>query len=367
MSGQWSDVLRSLETDQGSIALTHMYAALGVILPPVAEKEQLGLHRAMRALNSYLRERAPSPPTTSNAATSTTIACPPASYQFETCSPDDGVISDDSSSHPSTSGSTLNSISGGADRPMDSEEQRLMESRDALDLAQIEADSGGGSPSCEQEQSNNEVGNGYHTKDAIIGATPRVCMLATRTEAVLARGELARHLRQAAGKLLPDVAIHVDSICCCSGCMRGGSLGCCENAKTACPGDIMVLSRAKATSVTFFLNRLLGLALSDQALMLHLFNYMLNRAVRRAQNDGALDCGIEKCSTPMMVSDAFLAPHSTGPTVRCVHQAQPSIFRRCYAHAHACACMSSWHVHVRTCTHHVHEHAHAHAHARPST
>ena len=51
-------------------------------------------------------------------------------------------------------------------------------------------------------------------------------------------------------------------------------------------GEGALMPRSKAASVTLFLNRLLGLALADQSLLLHLFNYLLGRAVRRARRDG---------------------------------------------------------------------------------
>ena len=49
----------------------------------------------------------------------------------------------------------------------------------------------------------------------------------------------------------------------------------------------------------------LGLALADQSLLLHFFNFLLGRAVRRARREGALDGGIEAFAAPMILSAAL--------------------------------------------------------------
>ena len=89
------------------------------------------------------------------------------------------------------------------------------------------------------------------------------------------------------------------------------------------------MMRSKASSVTLFLNRLLGLALSDQALLLHLFNYLLARAVRKAHREGSLDGGVEALPMPMLLASGTMLPETfaaacVGGSVAC--NAAPAIY-----------------------------------------
>ena len=94
-------------------------------------------------------------------------------------------------------------------------------------------------------------------------------VFATREAAVTKRGEIEGALKRAAQHLLPDAMMISPK----GKRGRGGG----SNSSSASRDP---MPRSKASSVTLFLNRLLGLQLSDQALLLHLFNYLLRSAVR---------------------------------------------------------------------------------------
>ena len=74
--------------------------------------------------------------------------------------------------------------------------------------------------------------------------------------------------------------------------------------RTSGSASPITLPRAKATSVTLFLNRLLGLALRRQHELLTAFKFLLEIAVRRARADGRIDGGVEEITSPMLLKGA---------------------------------------------------------------
>ena len=66
----------------------------------------------------------------------------------------------------------------------------------------------------------------------------------------------------------------------------------------------VVLPRSKASSVTLFLNRLLGLGLAQQAELLHLFKFLCRRTQRQAERDGTLEDTLQELPSPMLLRTA---------------------------------------------------------------
>ena len=261
--GRWSEVLQSLETEQGSAALVHMYSALGFALAPAAEDGETQMRQvAERSLRGYLRARAPSPP-------------PPAAVEA-----------------PTGGGGRKKRARGNGGSGLDVTRIETEEEDDDDEEEDVGVGSGTQSSSSGTEELDDEGGDG--------GGSMMHEVFATREAAVTKRGEIEGALKRAAQHLLPDAMMISPK----GKRGRGGG----SNSSSASRDP---MPRSKASSVTLFLNRLLGLQLSDQALLLHLFNYLLRSAVRRAKRDGALDQGVESISTPMLITSALLFPDST--------------------------------------------------------
>lgn len=82
------------------------------------------------------------------------------------------------------------------------------------------------------------------------------------------------------------------------------------------------LPRNKASSVTLFLNRLLGIGLEEQSILLSFFKFLLRGEVWRARRNGLLDGGVQALPSPVAIRsvqklDSSLLHSSVGATCEC--------------------------------------------------
>ncbi|KAL1518957.1 hypothetical protein AB1Y20_003227 [Prymnesium parvum] len=225
--GRWGDVLESLETAQGSIALMQLFSSLGFAVYN-AESEAADRRRARRALGRFLEREVPAAP-------------------------------------------------GG---------NRSNPHVEAHAEGEVEMEAEG---AAEEEEEEEEEGAGEEEERESDGdeETPRACLSPEEAEAE--RTVAKARLRRAVCELLPDFA---------------GS-------------DGRGLPRNKASSVTLFLNRLLGISLDEQALLLRFFKFLLRRAVRRAQRCGLLDGGVQPLPHPVVLRAVRTLSHGGADAHTC--------------------------------------------------
>lgn len=353
--GKWHGVLQSFETDQGSEALTHMYSALGFALAaPLgletdANADAHSPTRAAASLHAYIRYCV----RLQQRCSHNQVALLASTHGYSGRG-GDAAVPIPTRKHMEASGAPV-----AADTSASEDDNDSIDDPDGIrdqDFNDVEAHA---------EIANNGAhfidGNRTHERDGNDGdkhaeelqGCPHIFVSDSLHDVKARRIHLVAALQRAASHLLPDGAlrsgadVYANTSCADSNCDAGGAVGV-RSALSSPPvaasrprsgkaargttpgGQLFSLAssgsvpmlRSKAGSVTFFLNRLLGLALADQKLLLHFFNFLLSRAVRHAHRNGSLDSGVETLKSPMILASALLLPEMSagygGPGRRAV-------------------------------------------------
>lgn len=346
--GKWHEVLQSYETEQGSEALMHMYSALGFALAvPIGIETDANadLHsptRAAASLRAYLRYRVPTLPKPDSAAEQQTTAAGLMSEKRKRDSHGSCGRTAVATTRLSAAGNTTTREDGRESE--DDEDMRDDDDHDAprefFDADWELADAAGLAYSTSSgpfafqgtEPKPFRAACGSGEDDLLDRCSGISCPISAR-DAKVQRARLLAALQRAGEHLLPDATMRPAATAHSQVCKSRGitspmvsalisdTVGRrnegCKIAREAVPEQQVSSStsgcgapmlRSKAASVTLFLNRLLGLALGDQSLLLHFFNFLLSRAVRRAHRDGILDRGVEIMCSPMLIASAVLLP-----------------------------------------------------------
>ena len=272
--GRWSDVLESLETAQGSVALLQLYSSLGFAVF-AAETEGAEHRRACSALRRYLKRRtlpallrardgSREGPIANFQGPRATIggavgrkgggrsSVSPTSTVSSAVSPVQVIdVSDELASEPARRGRDADCCGGDGDGDSNGDGDAADAGGSGDDEPDAESDCSGDDGMSEDEDDEARVdeedgddgGDGGCRTNGSSGSYSDARTTGDSSSGRRERSALRRTLSDAARELLPDFT---------------------SEARSPVGGTAPVLPRNKAASVTLFLNRLLGLRLSAQ-------------------------------------------------------------------------------------------------------
>lgn len=299
-NSRWGDVLTSMETPEGSAALVQLYDALGF---PSGDTDG---EAAWTSLRAYLRSRVrldPAAPPTGNVHPSFAVPHPPVAPGAGLACPGAGARGGEGGTGTmsaaekagdadvSLGGCAGNSCGDGTNQGAEhslGHENSLGAGRDSPEVMDLDGEeegedteggagwaAGGGGEggnsdwegaawACEGEE--DEVEGEEEEELAPLFSCQAY---PTAPDTARARRKLESQLRRGVGMLLAEYTA--------GGPARNTGGGASSSGAAGIPEGKGPLPRAKAGSVTLFLNRLLGLPLSDQARLLDLFSFCWRR------------------------------------------------------------------------------------------